>query len=105
MTSNAWRIVFGVPIIFQVLQILGLLLFVRYDYDKLLSYYLDRHNNPHIYRKMVNKLYLTEDNGSSNNQDTIDAFMELKLESNAEDKSGDDNEFVTLGMAFSRKYI
>ena len=92
MTSNAWRIMFGAPIVFQVLQILGLLLIVRHDYDNLEAFYRERNTNPSIYREMVNKLYQTEDNGGGNNQDTIDAFMEDKFEGRAEDKSGDASE-------------
>ena len=105
MTSNAWRILFGFPIVFQVLQILGLLLFVKHDFDNLEAHFRERHTNPHVYREMVNKLYRTEDNGGGNNQDAIDAFMEQKLEGTPDENSGDANEQVSLGMAFSRKYI
>ena len=42
MTSNAWRIIFGAPLVFQVLQILGLLIIVRHDYDNLEAYYRER---------------------------------------------------------------
>ena len=92
MTSNAWRIIFGVPIVFQVLQILGLLLVVRHDFDKLETYFRERHTNPYAYREIVNKLYRTEDNAGGNNQDAIDAFMEQNFEGRAEEKSGDANE-------------
>ena len=83
---------FGVPLVFQVLQILGILLVVRHDYDSLEAHYRERHTNPDVYRDMVNKLYRTEDNGGGNNQDTIDAFIEDKFEGRDEDKSGDANE-------------
>ena len=92
MTSNAWRIMFGAPLVFQVLQILGLLLFVRHDFDNLEARFRERHTNPHVYREMVNKLYRTEDNGGGNNQDTIDAFMEQKFERREEESDGDANE-------------
>ena len=92
MTSNAWRIMFGAPLVFQVLQILGLLLFVRHDFDNLEARFRERHTNPHVYREMVNKLYRTEDNGGGNNQDTIDAFMEQKFEHREEERDGDANE-------------
>ena len=92
MTSNAWMIIFGVPIVFQVLQILGLLLVVRHDFDNLETYFRERHNNPYAYRAIVNKLYRTEDNAKGNNQDAIDAFMEQNFEGRAGEKSDDANE-------------
>ena len=67
MTSNSWRIIFAVPLVFQVLQILTLLLFVRHDYDNLEAFYRERHTKPNVYREMVNKLYRTEGNGGGNN--------------------------------------
>ena len=92
MTSNAWRIIFGTPIIFQILQILGLLFVVRNDFDNLEAHYRDRHANPQVYRKMVDKLYQTENKGGENNQDALDAFMEQKFEGRVEGNSGDANE-------------
>ena len=92
MTSNAWMIIFGVPIVFQILQILGLLLVVRHDYDKLETYFRERHTNPYDYRGIVNKLYRTEDNAKGNNQDAIDAFMEQNFERSTGEKSDDANE-------------
>ena len=92
MTSNAWMIIFGVPIVFQILQILGLLLVVRHDYDKLETYFRERHTNPNDYRGIVNKLYRTEDNAKGNNQDAIDAFMEQNFERSTGEKSDDANE-------------
>ena len=83
---------FGVPLVFQVLQILGILLVVRHDYDSLEAHYRERHTNPDVYRDMVNKLYRTEDNGGGNNQDTIDAFIEQKFEKKVEENSGDTDE-------------
>ena len=80
---------FGAPIVFQVLQILGLLLIVRHDFDNLEAFYRDRHANPNVYREMVNKLYRTE---GGNNEDSIDAFMEKKFEGRAKDDSADANE-------------
>ena len=92
---------FGAPLVFNVLQILGLLLFVRHNFDNLEKFYRDRHNNPNAYRDMVNKLYKAEDNS----QDTIDAFMEQKFEKKSKENRGDADEEVTYSMAFSRKYI
>ena len=66
------------------MQILGLLIIVRHDFDNLETHFRERHTNPHIYRKIVDKLYQTDDNSGGNNQDIIDAFMEQKFEGKEE---------------------
>ena len=80
MTTDVWRIIFAFPIIFQVVQILGLLFVVRYDFDNLEAFYRDRHANPNVYREMVNKIYRTE---GGDNDDRIDAFMEKMFDARA----------------------
>ena len=59
MSSNAWRIVFGFPLILQFGQILGLIFVVKHDSLNLETAYLERHEKPEVYQATVKKIYYT----------------------------------------------
>ena len=71
MTSNSWRIMFGLPFIFFIIQILGLIFFVKHEPLNLDQAFLNKNEEPEVYTMTMDLLYHQEDYS----KEEIDMFI------------------------------